>query len=54
MQNLDAKKYSLKTFAKLYRFRWPRQDRDSEQHAEIDIKHLFPSCDGAVLVHGFH
>ncbi len=39
MQNLDTKKYSIKTLAKLYRFRWPRQDRDSEQHAEIDLKH---------------
>jgi len=37
---LDSKLYTRIALAQLYGFRWPRQDRDSEQHAEIDLKHL--------------
>ena len=37
---LDPKCYTRIDLADLYGLRWPRQDRDSEQHAEIDLKHL--------------
>jgi hypothetical protein len=37
---LSPKLYTRIALAELYGLRWPRQDRDSEQHAEIDLKHL--------------